>query len=86
MTPFPVLGTKHLPGCPAFVNKDALDERWAQTIHGQSLGSIAKRGGLSPAEIVMNVRRLPFHQGNLTTAFEAVGVCQLIAYQETEHA
>lgn len=82
MTPFPVLGYKHLPGCPAFVNKDALNERWAQTIHGQSLDRIAKHGGLSPAEIVMNVRLLPFHQGNLTTSFEAVGVCQQIAYHE----
>lgn len=84
MTPFPVLGYKHLPGCPAFINKDALNERWAQTIHGQSLDRIAKRGGFSPAEVVMNVRLLPFHQGNLTTSSEAVGVCQQIAYQENQ--
>ena len=53
---FPVLRAP--AGCTAFVRWDALDDRHAQRVHGQTLERLAERGGLSASEIVINVRRL----------------------------
>lgn len=53
---FPVL--RPPVGCAQFVRWDALDERHAMRVHGQTLADLADRGGLSASEIVLNVRRL----------------------------
>lgn len=72
---FPVLGAHKYAGCPAQVRKSELNEDWAQKIHGQTLGQLARRGGLSPAEILVNIERRPYSAfGQITAqaALEAV--------------
>lgn len=43
-------------GIPDFVEWSALSEKRAQTNHSQTLTRLAERGGLSPREIVANVK------------------------------
>lgn len=57
---FPVLNSPE--GFPKFVKWDALNEEWAQKMHGQDLEKLASRGGLSVEEIVMNIEHRPFHE------------------------
>ncbi len=72
---FPVLRAP--AGCAAFVRWDALDDRHAQRVHGQSLADLADRGGLSASEIVINVRRLKWTDPVDLT--EAIAVTNSIA-------
>ena len=56
---FPVLRPPE--GCAQFVTWSSLSEDLAQKHHGQSLAQLARRGGLTPYEITVNVRRLKLH-------------------------
>lgn len=46
--------------CPKEIPDALLHEDWARNIHGQTLGRLNERGGLSPAEIIGNIERLDF--------------------------
>jgi hypothetical protein len=72
---FPVL--KPPPGCAAWVRLDALDEGWAQRVHGQTLKRLAERGGLCPEEIVWNLKRLKW--GHKVTRDYAIALTNGIA-------
>ena len=50
---------KRYPLCPDTVPMAILSEEQAQRVHGQSLDQLARRGGLSPAEIMGNIQRMP---------------------------
>jgi len=71
---FPVLQPPN--GCPHFVRWDALDEGWALRIHHQTLERLADRGGLSPAEIFINVRHLRYYK---VPDVDAVALCHDLA-------
>lgn len=49
-------------GMPDFVRWDKLSEDQAYIGHGQTLERLAERGGLSPREIVANVKGLHFRE------------------------
>jgi len=57
---FPVLlsyhGGSREKGFPTHVKWSELSESQAQKNHSQSLGRLAERGGLSPSEIVGNIK------------------------------
>ena len=72
---FPVL--KPPPGCTAWVRLDAMDEEWAQRVHGQTLKLLAERGGLCPEEIMWNLKRLKW--GHKVSRDEAVALTNGIA-------
>ena len=72
---FPVM--KPPPGCTAWVRLDALDEAWAQRVHGQTLKRLAERGGLCPEEIMWNMKRLKW--GHKVSRDEAVAMTNGIA-------
>ena len=55
---FPVLNPP--AGCPRFVTWSSLDNDHALKIHGQTLGRLAQRGGLSVREIYGNRYRLKY--------------------------
>ena len=48
-------------GMPDFVEWSALSEEQARANHGQTLTRLAERGGLSPREIVANVKRKGYY-------------------------
>lgn len=56
MAPFPVLNPPE--GCAHYVRLSKLSEDYARQVHGQTLEQLAKRGGLSPQEIVNNYMRM----------------------------
>lgn len=67
---FPVLHAKG--DCPKFVRWDALNEEWAQINHGQSLETLASRGGLDPTEIVANIERRRWSSISYSSAVESI--------------
>jgi len=53
---FPILQS----GPTMFIDLSLLSDQWAQKVHGQSLARLAERGGLSPVEVVMNIKRIMY--------------------------
>lgn len=51
---------KKYPDCPKEIPMSLLNEANAFGIHGQSLERLNERGGLSPIEIIGNIRNLPY--------------------------
>lgn len=60
------------PDCPRFFPFSLLNEDWAQFIHSQTLERLAQRGGMSPTEILKNVRRERFEESSRFTEQYAV--------------
>jgi hypothetical protein len=76
--PFPVLCPPD--DCPRAVTWSSLDPEHAERVHGQTLAQLAKRGGLTPAEIFGNVRRVPLKQYGRIDAAEAIDLVKRIAH------
>ena len=55
---------KKLPDFLKEFPDELLNEDWAQKIHGQTLKHLNERGGLSPLEMLVNVRKLSFKAFN----------------------
>ncbi|HWI02381.1 MAG TPA: hypothetical protein VNT52_00885 [Acidimicrobiales bacterium] len=77
--PFPVPYPP--PDCPASVVWSSLNNDRAVADHGQSLGKLAKLGGMTPVEIFANVRGVP--ERSVDRA-EAVDLCKRIAHDGEE--
>lgn len=45
------------PECPKQIPDEILDERWAAVIHSQTLKRLNERGGMSPSEVLLNIRK-----------------------------
>ena len=67
------------PGFPSFVRWSELNERQAQINHSQSLGRLAERGGLSPAEIVGNINGIGWSDLSSVTEDQMHSVLESIA-------
>lgn len=50
---------KIFPELPDEIPNEKLSEDWANRIHGQTLERLNERGGLSIAELIMNLKRQP---------------------------
>lgn len=58
----------------------ALDDAWAQRVHGQTLERLAKRGGLSPVEIAMNLMRVQWANGDAIPQDASIAMVKSIAF------
>lgn len=77
---FPIL--KPPKGCTDWVPWDAIDEKWAMKIHGQSVERLAQRGGLTPDEIFINRHKLNYFAKVFDA--EAIALCnELVSNQPT---
>lgn len=56
----PVLLSSRPANCVTSVGLDSLNGDWALHIHQRPLCALVKQGGMSPAEIVVNLERRPF--------------------------
>lgn len=77
---FPVLGRDKWPkDCPKYVRWDALSEDQAMKNHSQTLERLAERGGLSPVEIVLNVKSRDLFDRSLVGSDYAMELLKSIA-------
>lgn len=59
-------------GLPDTIPDSLLNADWALRIHGQTLERLNERGGLSLAEIVVNVKKLSYREFDKITVTDAV--------------
>lgn len=73
---FPLLTDKYPK---VFIDWNYLNEEWALKNHGQTLERLAKRGGLSAKEVVMNIEKIKgCNIGSITDEFANEYVSKLI--------
>ena len=65
--------------CPEYIDVSLLDNAHALKIHGHDLEHLAERGGLTPAEIISNVRSLDCKKIKGLSIYKAVQLLVQIA-------
>jgi hypothetical protein len=71
----PIMRAYQKPGYPTFVDFSKLNDDWALYIHQRPLVALARQGGMSPAEIYVNIHRRPIgdiHRAGHETIFDTL--------------